>query len=46
MLEFETIGIRGWGGGGGCTSPPRIFQIAIFGGKNQVIFGQNHLIFG
>ena len=37
------IGVRGGGGGGGC-SPPRIFQIAIFGQKK--IFGQNHLIFG
>ena len=36
----------GLGGGGGC-SPSRIFQIVIFGRekKNQVIFGQNHLIF-
>ena len=35
------------GGGGGAAAPPRIFQIAIFGEKqNHVIFGQNHLIFG
>ena len=34
------------GGGGGSPPPPRIFQIAIFGQKNHVIFGQNHLIFG
>ena len=32
------------GAEGGC-SPPKIFQLAIFGQKNQVIFGQNHLIF-
>ena len=55
--EFETlatIGVRGGGGGGGGGGarglqpppPPIIFQIAIFGPKNQVIFGQNHLIFG
>ena len=25
--------------------PPRIFYIAIFGQKNQVIFGQHHLIY-
>ena len=37
---------RGGGGGGGGCSPPRNFQIAIFGQKNNVIFGQNHLIFG
>ena len=37
-------GVWEGGGGGGGYSPPRVFQIAIFGGKNQVIFGQNHLI--
>ena len=31
------------GGGGGVA--PRIFEIAIFGPKNQVIFGENHLIY-
>ena len=38
------IGVRGGGGGG--SSPPVICQIAIFGPKKHVIFGQNHLIFG
>ena len=41
---------RGGGGGGAAAAappPPGIVKIAIFGGKkNQVIFGQNHWIFG
>ena len=45
------IGVYGaWAGGGGGggegLQPPIIFQIAIFGQKKQVVFGQNHLIFG
>ena len=37
---------RRQGGGLGGYSPPRSFQKVIFGQKKQVIFGQNHLIFG
>ena len=35
---FVSIGVRGGGGGGaGGCSPPRIFQIAIFGQKKKIM---------
>ena len=42
----DIIGVRGGGGGGLGAAAPRIFQIAIFGQKMHLTFGQNHLIFG
>ena len=33
----------GGGGGGGEVQTPIIFEVAIFGQKNQVIFEQNYL---
>ena len=41
LMPFVVIGVRGGG-----YSPPRTFKIAIFGQENNLIFGQNHLIFG
>ena len=38
------IGVRGGGGGG--LQPPWNFSNSHIRAKNQVIFGQNHLIFG
>ena len=37
---------QGRGRGLGGYSPPIIFQMYIFGGKKQVKFGLNHLIYG
>ena len=42
---MQAMAYEAGGGGLGAAAPSRIFQIAIFGQKNLVIFGKTHLIF-